>query len=117
MKETFAGVRRAYFEQHRTRHSVVRARLYHWAGRICLLGATISGSVEIFSAYRGNMLPPVTLHSLFGWSPDAMAPSLAPLKAAIKLAVDAPFGVVLLAAAVIPYVLAAINSPKKSPAG
>jgi hypothetical protein len=115
MKETFAGVRAAYFEQNRVGHSVVRARLYRWAGRMCLLGAAVSGSVEIFGAGQGNTLPLVTLRSLFGLSPDVTAPSLQPLKVAIEFVVGSPLWIVLLVAAAIPYALAVQLFIKEKP--
>ena len=92
---------------------IALGRWYRRAGRLLLLAAAFSGGVEIVIANQDNLLPPVTLHSVFGWSPDVTTPSLALLKAAIELAADAPLWVVLLLAAAIPYALAVHQFIKK----
>ena len=115
MKETFAGVRAAYFEQNRVGHSVVRARLYRWAGRICLLGAAVSGSVEVFNVARRDLVSPVTVRSVLELSPHITASAFAPMRAAMELAVDSPLWIVLLVAAAIPYALAIQLFIKKKP--
>ena len=110
MKERLKLARKVYPEHLRMPEGrILLGRWYRRAGRLCLLVAAFSAGVEILVAEQG---PPVTLHSLFGLSPDITAPGLAPLKAAI---VDSPLWVVLLVAAAIPYALAAHQFIKEKP--
>ena len=105
MKERFKVARRAYPELPRQPEGrIALGRWYRRAGRLCLLGAAFSAAVEILMVEQDKLLQPVTLHSLFGLSPDITAPGPATLKAAI---VDSPLWIVLLVAAAIPYALAA----------
>ena len=111
MKERFTVARRVYPEgPRRPEGHIALGRWYRQAGRLCLLGAAFSAGVEILE--QGNLLPPVTLRSLFGLSPDTTAPGLALLKAAI---IDSPLWVVLLVAAAIPYALAVHQFIKEKP--
>jgi hypothetical protein len=113
MKERFAVARRVYPDDPRQPEGrIALGRWYRRAGRLCLLGAAFSAGVEILMVEQDKLLPPVTLHSLFGLSPDITVPGLALLKAAI---VDSPLWVVLLVAAAIPYALAVQQFIKEKP--
>jgi hypothetical protein len=107
MKERFALGRKAYVEPRSTgAHAVALAGVYRSAGRLCLLGAAVSGSVDIVNSVQRSVLPTVTLRTLFDLSPNLNGAGLAHVEAAIGLAVDSPLWVVLLLAAAIPYGLA-----------
>lgn len=107
MKERYALVRRAYPERQSSRQEVIAlGRWYRRVGRFCLLAAAIAGGVETFNSLEGTTLPPATLRSLLDLSPDATAPGIAPLRAAIEVAIDSPLWAMLLVAAAIPYALA-----------
>jgi len=117
MKERFLQTRRTYLErQDALQHPIALGRWYRRVGRVCLLGAAIAGSIEIFSAIQGDRVSPVTLRSVFNLSPDVTAPSMAPIKAAIELAVDSPLWIVLIVVAAIPYGLAAYRFFKENSA-
>jgi hypothetical protein len=103
MKERYALVRRTYPERQRMVNS---GRWYRLIGRLCLVGAAITGGVEIFYAWWGVPLPPVTLRSMLDLSSVATATAIAPVQAATKLAVDAPLWVVLIVLAALPYAMA-----------
>jgi hypothetical protein len=107
MDDRFTLIRRAYLEHRRVPHQPsVLGRCYRLAGRACLLGAAISGCMEIFNAFRGEHLPHFTLRSVLDLSPHGTTAGLAPMQSAIQLAVDSPLWVVLVVAAAIPYGLA-----------
>jgi hypothetical protein len=103
MKERYALVRRTYPERQTV---IAGGRWYRRIGRVCLVGAAVASGVEIFYAWRGVPLPPVTLRSMLDLSPDIPAPGIAPLQAAIELAINAPLWTVLIVLAAIPYALA-----------
>jgi hypothetical protein len=103
MKERYAIVRRTYPESHAL---VDGGRWCRLIGRVCLLGAAAASGVEIFYAWRGVPLSPVTLRSMLDLSSAPMAWAIAPLRAATELAVDAPLWVVLIVLAALPYALA-----------
>ena len=103
MKERYAVLRRTYPERQTV---VAGGRWYRRMSRVCLVGAAVASGVEIFEAQRGGPLPPVTLRSLLDLSPDIAAPGIAPVRAAIELAVNSPLWVVLIVLAAIPYALA-----------
>jgi hypothetical protein len=116
MKDRFALTRPAYPEhQSRRQHALALGRWYQRAGRVCLVAAAISGGIDIYSAVRGGLLPPVTLRSVLNLSPDVTAPGSALIRAAIELAVDTPLWILLVVAAAIPYTLAVHRFVKENP--
>jgi len=108
MKERFALVRRVYPEpEGRRERAVTLGRWYRRTGRLCLLGAAVSSSIDIVNAIRGDFVSTVTPRLVLDLSPHATAMSLAPIRMAIEFAVDAPLWLLLVIAAAIPYALAA----------
>lgn len=103
MKERYTLVRRTQTE---CQAVVGSGRWYRLSGRLCLVGAAVASGVEIFFAWRGVPLPPVTLRSVLDLSSAATASGIAPLQAAAELAVDAPLWAVLIVLAALPYALA-----------
>ena len=107
MKERFALVRRGYPEPEGPRErAVALGRWYRRAGRLCLLGAAVSSSIEIVNAIRGDFVSTITPRSVLDLSPDAPAMSFAPMRSVIEFAADAPLWLLLVIAAALPYALA-----------
>jgi len=103
MKERYTLVRRTQTE---CQAVVSSGRWYRLSGRVCLVVAAVASGVEIFFAWRGVPLPPVTLRSVLDLSSAATASGIAPLQAAAELAVDAPLWAVFIVLAGVPYALA-----------
>jgi hypothetical protein len=109
MKKQFPLKCRTQLEHEGTRErAVLRGRWYRRIGRIFLLGAALSGGVEMtYAAVLGGPKPAMTLRAMLDLSPsDITRSDLASMQAPIALALDSPLWLVLLIAAAIPYTMA-----------
>jgi hypothetical protein len=107
-KDPVVGIASLERASARQRNEAV-ARRFRFVGRLCLLGAAISGGLEIFNPLPRQVPPPGSLRTLFDLSPYYRITSNWFIQTAIDTILDARLWLLLLILAAFLYLAAVVH--------